>query len=272
MKPIVIAVANQKGGVGKTTVTRELSACFALRGYQVLAIDCDSQGSLTKSWLDLERDWLTLSHVLIEPESAGQRVKPRPLSEAMLQTPVENLDLVASDIRLQRFELQQDYMTPRLRNQIGEYCEEYDFVFIDCPPQLGKLLIASFNAANYILIPCEADVVGLVGLPDLDYTIEQVRGNMNPQLKRLGAVMNKYKPNRNLSFQARSTIAEASEMVGPLFDTNIHEYSKITEAPSARQPVVDFAPGHRAAEQLWSLTDELLDRLSIPRNKIAAVK
>jgi chromosome partitioning protein len=268
----IIAIANQKGGVGKTTITRELSACCALRGYQVLAIDCDSQGSLSKSWLDLEPEWLTLSNVLIEPESPGHKLKPRPLIEAILQTPVENLDLVASDIRLQRFELQQDYMTPRLRNQIKEHCTDYDLVFIDCPPQLGKLLIASFNAADYVIIPCEADVVGLVGLPDLDYTIEQVRGNMNPDFERLGAVMNKYKPNRNLSFNARNAIAGATEMVGALFDTNIHEYSKITEAPSARMAVVDFAPGHRAAEQLWSFTDEVLERLHMSRNKISAVK
>jgi cellulose biosynthesis protein BcsQ len=87
-----------------------------MRGYQVLAIDCDSQGSLTRSWIEMQLDWLTLSNVLIEPESAGYRAKPRPLPEAVLQSPLENLDLVASDIRLQRFELQQDYMTPRLRN------------------------------------------------------------------------------------------------------------------------------------------------------------
>jgi chromosome partitioning protein len=268
----VIAVANQKGGVGKTTITRELSACCALRGYNVLAIDCDSQGSLTKSWLDLEPEWLTLSHVLIEPESQGQRVKPLPLPDAILTSPVDNLDLIASDIRLQRFELQQDYMTPRLRNQIREHCGEYDLVFIDCPPQLGKLLIASFNAADYVLIPCEADVVGLVGLPDLDYTIEQVLQNMNPDFKRLGAVMNKYKPNRNLSFNARNAIGQAFEMVGELFETNIHEYAKITEAPSARLPVVEFAGNHRAAEQFWNFTDEVMDRIKLSRSKISAVK
>jgi chromosome partitioning protein len=268
----VIAVANQKGGVGKTTITRELSACCALRGYQTLAIDCDSQGSLTRSWLDLDPTWPTLSNVLIEPESSAQRVRPSPLTDAFLQTPVESLDLVASDIRLQRFELQQDYMTPRLRNQIREHCQEYDFVFIDCPPQLGKLLIAAFNAADFLIIPCEADVVGLVGLPDLDYTIEQVRQNMNPQLERLGAVMNKYKPNRKLSFSAREEIGGATELVGRLFDTNIHEYAKVTEAPSTRLPVVTFAPSHQAAEQFWNFTDEVLERLKASRHKIAAVK
>lgn len=268
----VIAVSNQKGGVGKTTITRELSACIALRGYQVLAIDCDSQGSLTNSWLDLEPNWPTLSNVLIEPEGAGQRAKPLPIRDAILQSPVENLDLVGSNIRLQRFELQQDYMTPRLRHQLHEHCQDYDFVLLDCPPQLGKLLIAAFNAADYLLIPCEADVVGLVGLPDLDYTIEQVRSNMNPNLERLGAVMNKYLPNRNISFNARNAIGEASELVGPLFDTNIHQYAKITEAPGARMAVVEFAPNHRAAEQLWSFTDEVFDRLHISRQKISAVK
>jgi chromosome partitioning protein len=270
---IVIAIANQKGGVGKTTTTRELSACCALRGYQVLTIDCDPQGNLTSSWVDSDVYEATLSHVLIEPESrAGVKVEPLPLGDAIVESPVTGLDLVPADIRLARFEMQPDYMTHRLRNQLQEFGSEYDLIFIDCPPQLGKLLTAALYASDYVLVPCAADAMGLQGLSDLAFTIEQVRKNVNADLQMLGAVINLYKPSRNLSAESRGAVEAAVGLVGHVFDTNLHDYSKVAEAPSQKLPAVLYARSHRAADQLWSLTDEVLDRLKISRQKIAAVK
>ena len=270
---ITIAVANQKGGVGKTTTTRELSACCALRGYQVLAIDCDPQGNLTSSWVDPEVYEATLSHVLIEPESpTGLKAEPLPLSDAVVESPVENLDLVPADIRLARFEMQPDYLTHRLSNQLKEHGTGYDFVFIDCPPQLGKLLTAALYSADYVLVPCAADAMGLQGLSDLAFTIEQVRKNVNGGLQMLGAVINLYKPARNLSAESRQAVEAAVGLVGHVFDTNLHDYSKVAEAPSQKLPAVMYAKSHRAADQLWSLTEEVLDRLKMPRQKISAVK
>lgn len=270
---IVIAIANQKGGVGKTTTTRELSACCALRGYQVLTIDCDPQGNLTSSWVDPDVYEATLSHVLIEPESrAGVKVEPLPLGDAIVESPVTGLDLVPADIRLARFEMQPDYMTHRLGNQLQEFGSEYDLIFIDCPPQLGKLLTAALYASDYVLVPCAADAMGLQGLSDLAFTIEQVRKNVNADLRMLGAVINLYKPSRNLSAESRGAVEAAVGLVGHVFDTNLHDYSKVAEAPSQKLPAVLYARSHRAADQLWSLTDEVLDRLKISRQKIAAVK
>src|SRR5512132_111794 len=118
----VIAVANQKGGVGKTTVTRELSACCALRGYQTLVIDCDPQANLTASWVDPDIYNITLSHVLIEPEAeAGIKLEPRALDDAIVESPLTNLDLVPADIRLARFEMQPDYLAHRLSKQVREH-------------------------------------------------------------------------------------------------------------------------------------------------------
>lgn len=271
---ITIAVANQKGGVGKTTLTRELSACCALRGLQTLAIDCDPQGNLTTSWVDADVYEATLSHVLIEPESpTGIKAEPVPLDDAIIESPVENLDIVAADIRLARFEMQPDYLTHRLRNQIEEHGKGYDLVFIDCPPQLGKLLTAALYSADFVLIPCAADAMGLQGLSDLAFTIEQVRKNVNSNLQMLGAVINLYKPQRNLSAEAREAIEGAIGLVGHVFDTNLHDYSKVAEAPSQKLPAVLYAKSHRAADQLWSLTDEVLERLKLNRQKkITAVK
>lgn len=270
---ITIAIANQKGGVGKTTVTRELSACCALRGYQTLVIDSDPQGNLTSSLVDPDIYEATLSHVLIEPESpSGIKTEPLPLDDAIVESPVENLDLVPADIRLARFEMQPDYLTHRLRNQLREHGGSYDLVFIDCPPQLGKLLTAALYAADFVIVPCAADAMGLQGLSDLAFTIEQVRKNVNSDLRMLGAVINLYKPQRNLSVESRGAIEAAIDYVGHVFDTNLHDYSKVAEAPSQKLPAVLYAKTHRAADQLWSLTDEILDRLDMSRQKLTAVK
>jgi chromosome partitioning protein len=270
---ITIAIANQKGGVGKTTITRELSACCALRGYQTLVVDCDPQGNLTSSWVDADVYEATLSHVLIEPESAtGIKVEPLPLDEAIVESPVDNLDLVPADIRLARFEMQPDYLTHRLRNQLKEHGTSYDLVFIDCPPQLGKLLTAALYSADYVLVPCAADAMGLQGLSDLSFTIEQVRKNVNSELQMLGAVINLYKPQRNLSAESRGAVEAAIGLVGHVFDTNLHDYSKIAEAPSQKLPAVLYAKTHRSADQLWTLTDEVLDRIQLSRQKLSAVK
>lgn len=269
----IIAVANQKGGVGKTTVTRELSACCALRGFETLVIDCDPQGNLTSSWVDETIYEATLSNVLIEPENiTAKKSEPMPLSETIIETPVNLLDLVPADIRLARFEMQPDYLTHRLKNQLNEMNGEYDLVFLDCPPQLGKLLTAALYAADFVLIPCAADAMGLQGLADLAYTVEQVKKNVNANLQMLGAVMNLYKPNRNLSAEARSAVEGAVEQVGYVFETNLHDYSKVAEAPSQRLPVVLYAENHNATEQFNNLTNEVLERLKLTKNKISAVK
>jgi chromosome partitioning protein len=270
----VIAIANQKGGVGKTTLTRELSACCALRGYQVLAVDCDPQGNLTASWVEPGIYEATLAQVLIEPDATadGRRQDPLSLDDTIVESPVQGLDIIPADIRLAKFELQRDYMALRLRSQLREFGSTYDLVFIDCPPQLGKLLTAALCAATCVLVPCAADAMGLQGLADLAYTIRQIRRDANPELGMLGAIINLYKPARNLSAESRAAVEDAVEHVGYVFDTNIHDYSKIAEAPSQKLPAVMYAPNHRAADQLHSLTDEVLERLKMPRQKIAAVK
>lgn len=269
----VIAIANQKGGVGKTTVTRELSACCALRGFQTLAIDCDPQGNLTSSWIDPDVYEATLSHVLIEPESpTGLKAEPLPLDDAIVESPVENLDLVPADIRLARFEMQPDYLTHRLSNQIKEHGGVYDLIFLDCPPQLGKLLTAALYSADFVIVPCAADAMGLQGLSDLAFTIGQVKKNVNSNLQMLGAVINLYKPSRNLSAESRQAVEAAVELVGHVFDMNLHDYSKVAEAPSQKLPAVLYAKSHRAADQWWGFTDEVLDKLRMPKQKIVAVK
>lgn len=268
-----IAIANQKGGVGKTTIARELSACCALRGYQTLVIDCDPQGNLSESWLDTNEVEAFLSHVLILPEEKdGIKQDPLPLQATILTTQIETLDIVPADIRLARFEMQPEYLMHRLRKELEALDGEYDLIFLDCPPQLGKLLAATLYAAEFVIVPCKADGMGLQGLADLAYTVQQIKQNVNGSLEMLGAVMNQYKPQRNLSAEARHVVERAKSLVSHVFDTNIHDYSKIAEAPSQRQAVTEYAPTHKATDQLNSLTDEVLDRLGMTKQKIALVK
>jgi cellulose biosynthesis protein BcsQ len=110
------------------------------------------------------------------------------------------------------------------------------------------------------------------GLADLAFTVQQVKKNVNAHLEMLGAVMNLYKPNRNLSAEARGAVEDAVGLVGYVFETNLHDYSKIAEAPSQRLPVVLYAPNHNATEQFGNLTDEVLTRLHLSLNKLSVVK
>jgi chromosome partitioning protein len=269
----VIAIANQKGGVGKTTLTREIAACCAQRGYQVLMVDCDPQGNLTDSWIDSNIMSGTLAHVMLEPEtlSGGAKTHPMELDDTIIETSIPNLDLVPADIRLARFEQQPNYMDHRLRKQLTKHAQIYDLVFIDCPPQLGKLLTAALYATEYVIIPCAADAMGLPGLADLSYTIEQIKENVNSDLKIVGAIINLFK-RRSLSVEARTAIESATEHVKHVFSTNIHDYAKIAEAPSHKLPVTIYSPTHKSADQVWDLTEEILDKLKISRQKMTAVK
>ncbi|MEJ7617919.1 MAG: ParA family protein [Pyrinomonadaceae bacterium] len=267
----IIAVANQKGGVGKTTITRELAACCALRGYSVLIVDCDPQGSLSTSWVDTEQLCsINLSHVLITPakSSNNSRPEPLPLTRAIVESPVPNLDIVGSDIKLTNFDREPDDSAYRLRNELYENGANYDLIFLDCPPQLGKLLTAALIAADYVLIVCAASALGLEGLSELAYTIRRVKSNVNRDLETLGTVVNLYMARRHLSRNAREAVEAATDMVGHVFRTNIHNLTEIGEAPTVREPVIIMSPNSKAAQQLTALTDEFLAKLHFPREAL----
>lgn len=268
-----IAVANQKGGVGKTTITRELSANCALRGYNTLIVDCDPQGNLSSSWVDTDRFCdVNLSHVLIAPAKQSNRSRPEPipLPKAIVETPVPNLDMVGSDIKLTNFDREPDDAAYRLRNELLEHGAQYDLIFLDCPPQLGKLLTSALMAADCVLIVCAASAMGLEGLSELAYTIKRVKTNVNRDLEILGTIVNLYMPRRHLSRNARQAVEAATDFVGDVFKTNIHNLTEIGEAPTAFEPVSIMSPNSKAAHQLTTLTDEFLDKLKLPRQAVAS--
>lgn len=268
MKTKIIAVANQKGGVGKSTVTRELSALCAINGYKTLMIDIDPQGNLTNSWIEDidEINPVTLAHVLIRPNS-GKKEDIQSIEAAMIATSIPNLDLVATDYRLIAIEKEPPSTIYRLKRELREKASEYDFIFIDCPPHLGNALESALTAADYLLIPCAATAMGLEGLSQLVYTAERISGDINPDLKILGALVNLYKTRRLLANEAYRVIESRSDIVPYVFKQVLNDYAEIAEAPSYRLPVIVTAPNSKAAKQIKEITKEMMSKLGLPLKK-----
>ena len=250
----VVAMCNQKGGVGKTTSTINLGAALAEYGRRVLLVDMDPQGALSAGLgvphYELDR---TIHNVLVEPRVS--------VDDVLLQTRVKYMDLVPSNIDLSAAEIQ-------LVNEVGReqtlgralhpVLDRYDYVLIDCQPSLGLLTVNGLACADGVVIPTECEYFSLRGLALLTDTVDKVRDRLNPKLEISGILLTRYDPR---TVNAREVMARVVERFGDLvFDTVITRTVRFPETSVAGEPITTWAPRSTGAIAYRALAREFIDR------------
>ncbi len=247
----IIAIANQKGGVGKTTTAINLSACVAHKGKRVMLIDNDPQGNST-SGLGFDKRNLKKStyDILINGEK---------LSNVILKTCIDNLDLCPSNIQLAGAEIE---LVPamsretRMKEAIKPQIVNYDFIIIDCPPSLGLLTINSLTAANTILVPIQCEYYALEGLSQLMETVKLVKRHLNPELDVEGVVLTMFDARTNLSIQVVDEVKK--HFKNKVYRTVIPRNVRLSEAPSYGLPIILYDARSKGAECYMDLADEVI--------------
>ena len=248
----VIAIANQKGGVGKTTTAVNLSSCLAYKGKKVLIIDIDPQGNTT-SGLGIEKKSLSKSiyDVLINDNS---------IEETLVSTAIENLKLCPSNIQLAGAEVE---LVPimsretRMKMALAEIKKEFDFVLIDCPPSLGLLTLNSLTAADTILVPIQCEYYALEGLSQLMNTVKLVQRHLNPALDVEGVVLTMFDARTNLSIQVVDEVKK--HFRNKVYRTVIPRNVRLSEAPSFGLPIILYDPKSKGSECYLELAEEVIE-------------
>lgn len=247
----VYAIANQKGGVGKTTTAVNVGAYLAASGKKVLLVDIDPQGNATSS-LGIDKGALTYTiyDVLIEN---------LPIAKAVTLTRRLGLDLVPASAELAGAEVEMVGLISReyrLQRALATIRDKYDWVMIDCPPSLGLLTVNALTAADGVLIPVQCEFLPLEGLSQLQQTINLVHDNLNPRLTVSGVVLTMYDTRTNL---AQQVVDEVRKYYGArVFSTIIPRNVRLSEAPSYGEPIIDYAPASSGGLAYRSLANEIL--------------
>lgn len=270
----IIAIANQKGGVGKTTTAVNLAAGLAVAGYDVALVDCDPQAHASTFVYNREELDITLTDVICTRWDYSQPGRPTKLPfedihKAVYETAFERLDLVPSNLGLASFDRDTAQAIDRLEEALRDISEHYDFLILDCPPNLGLLFTASLKAAEHVIIPVAAQYLPLEGVGDLLQSLDEMISRR--KLNILGAVVTLFDGRTSLSRNAADAVA-AEPTLGPkLFETMISINTKLAEAPAYHMPIYAYQPhtsgSARAIQQFDELTGEVLKRLSLPTKK-----
>jgi chromosome partitioning protein len=255
--PKVLAVVNQKGGVGKTTTAINLGAALALLGLNILLIDCDPQANTTgglgfRRQKDDEPQRLSIYDVLLGPTTLREAMQPTTIPTLTLVPGSRNL--IGANIEL----VSADRREYRLKDAIARLEDEYAFILLDCPPALDLLTLNALVAAHGLLVPLQAEYFALEGISELISTLDRVAQAFNPDLALEGVLLTMYDDRTNLSQQVTANL---KEFFGEkLFRTTIPRNIRVAEAPSHGLPVASYDPRSRGAEAYRDLAMELLER------------
>ena len=248
-----IAIFNQKGGVGKITTNINLAACLALKGKKVLVLDIDPQGNTT-SGLGISKRELeeTVYRILVDND-----YDPR---KAIIHTGVEDLDLIPASVDLAGAEVELVQVEGReraLKIGLDKIKDDYDYIFIDCPPSLGLLTINSLAAVDSVLIPIQCEFYALEGVSQLVSTIELVKKSLNPSLEVQGVILSMFDGRTNLSAQVVQEVKKY--FGGKVYSTVIPRNVRLAEAPSYGLPITEYDPKSKGAEAYMEFAEEFLD-------------
>jgi len=269
-----IAIANQKGGVGKTTTAVNLAAGLAVAGYEVALVDCDPQAHASTFVYDREKLDVTLTDVICTRWDHSQPGRPtrmnfEQIQSAVYQTSLEHLDIIPSNLGLASFDRDTAQAIDRLEEALREVSEFYDFLILDCPPNLGLLFTASLKAAEHVIVPIAAQYLPLEGVGDLLLSLDDMIARR--KLNILGALVTLFDARTSLSRNAVEAVRADQTLGSKLFETIISVNTKLAEAPAYHVPIYSYQPqsagSARAIQQFDELTLEVLSRLELPAQK-----
>ena len=249
----IIAIANQKGGVGKTTTSINLSACIAAKGKKVLVIDIDPQGNTTSGY-GIEKNELenTIYELILGDCS---------IEDCILKEVFPNISILPSNVNLAAAEIEligvekKEYI---LKNEVDWVKDRYDFIIIDCPPSLSLLTVNAMTTADSVLVPIQCEYYALEGLSQLIHTVNLVKERLNPDLDMDGVVFTMYDSRTNLSAQVVENVK--SHLNQNVYETLIPRNIRLAEAPSYGKPINMYDPKSAGAESYMSLAEEVIKR------------